>query len=189
MECAKPQAATKLVSQAGKNVSHKTCNGLRLSPSRIISILDNTLCYYWMPILSWLISWLLNGSKTTEHQFTNIFSGGANELDRLVMMVREHEYTCFLYITFCNNRGWLYYFEHTCNWYQRLYNKMNHLHLIRLLIRLEQRLKNHDCMAQRQPCLHIDFNQDDWRLKLLHLHNIRQYVVNLWNCPFHVHNQ
>ena len=44
MECAKPQAATELVSQAGKNVSRKTIvsrRSIKLSPCRIISIMDN----------------------------------------------------------------------------------------------------------------------------------------------------
>jgi len=38
MECAKPQAATKLVSQAGKNVNRRS---LKLSASRIIDKIDN----------------------------------------------------------------------------------------------------------------------------------------------------
>jgi len=53
MKRAKPQAATKLVIQASENVSRKTRkrHSLKLSPSRIICIMDNVLRYYLAPIL------------------------------------------------------------------------------------------------------------------------------------------
>jgi len=44
MECAKPQAATKIVSQAGKNLSRKTRKPAQLTAfsfHNIISIMDN----------------------------------------------------------------------------------------------------------------------------------------------------
>jgi len=54
MERATPQAATKLVSQAGKNVSRKTSKPAQLkafSFQNYQSIMDNLLRYYLTPIL------------------------------------------------------------------------------------------------------------------------------------------
>jgi len=63
MERAKPQAATKLVSQAGKNVSRKTRKPAQLrafSFQIIISIMDNILGYYLTPILPAVLQTCIN---------------------------------------------------------------------------------------------------------------------------------